>query len=115
MEFDNLEREIDRTNKALAKRIRELAPVDTGALRRSIKPGRVVETPQGIEAPISLLGYYIFPDLGTKFQRSQQFIERAQNQIIGEDIQDIANAAAEDVAAELEKTLPDTLQLTIPI
>ena len=109
MEFNNLEQEINDVNKALAAEIRKLSPVDTGRLKRSI------ETAQGIIAPISLLSYYIFPDLGTKFQRAQKFVERAQNNIIEKDMQAIALAAAEDVAADLAKSLPKEVDLTIQL
>ena len=113
MEFDNLEREIALVNQDLAREIQRLAPVDTGRLKRSIKPEPVISTVIGVEAPISILSYYIFPDLGTKYQRAQRFVERAQNEVIGDEIQAIANAAAEDVALELDRTLPDTISLTI--
>ncbi len=115
MEFNNLENEIDKVNKELAAEIRKLSPVDTGRLKRSIETERTIETPQGIEAPISLLSYYIFPDLGTKFQRAQKFVERAQTNVIGKEINDIALAAAEDVSAELGKVLPDTVTLTLDL
>ena len=115
MEFNNLEREIDKVNKELAQEIRKLSPVDTGNLRRSIKAQSATESPAGIEAPISLLSYYIFPDLGTKFQRAQKFVERAQNNIIEKDMQAIALAAAEDVAADLAKSLPKEVDLTISL
>lgn len=115
MEFNNLEQEINDINKALAAEIRKLSPVDTGKLKRSIETERTIETQQGIIAPISLLSYYIFPDLGTKFQRAQKFVERAQNNIIEKDMQAIALAAAEDVAADLAKSLPKEVDLTIQL
>ena len=115
MEFNNLENEIDKVNKELAAEIRKLSPVDTGRLKRSVKAQSATESPQGIEAPISLLSYYIFPDLGTKFQRAQKFVERAQNNIIENDMQAIALAAAEDVAADLAKSLPKEVDLTIQL
>lgn len=113
MEFDNLAEQIELTNRDLARELQRLAPVDTGRLKRSIKPQPIVDTVIGVEAPISIVSYYVFPDLGTKFQRAQRFVERAQNEVIGDELQAIANAAAEDVAIELDKTLPDTISLTI--
>ena len=115
MEFNNLEQEINDVNRALAAEIRKLSPVDTGKLKRSVKAQSATESPEGIEAPISLLSYYIFPDLGTKFQRAQKFVERAQTNVIGKEINDIALAAAEDVAADLAKSLPKEVDLTIQL
>jgi hypothetical protein len=115
MEFNNLEDEINDVNRKLAAEIKKLSPVATGRLKRSINTKRTIETPQGIVAPISLLGYYIFPDAGTKFQRAQRFVERAQSNVIDKEIQDIANAAAEDVANELDRFLPDEIDLTIQL
>ena len=113
MDFTNLDNEINKVNKDLAAEIRQLSPVDTGRLKNSIRAERPIETQAGIVAPISLLSYYVFPDLGTKFQRAQKFVERAQTNIINQEIQDIANAAAEDVANELDRVLPDTITLTL--
>lgn len=113
MEFDNLARVIQTTNNELAREMVRLAPVDTGRLRRSIKPQPLIDTVVGVEAPISILSYYIFPDLGTKYQRAQRFVERAQNEVITDELQAIADAAAQDVAIELDKTLPDTISITI--
>ena len=115
MEFNNLEQEINDVNKALAAEIRKLSPVDTGRLKRSIETERTIETQQGIIAPISLLSYYVFPDLGTKFQPAQRFIERAQNNVIDRDIQAIADAAAQDIIDELDMILPDTVTLTLDL
>lgn len=115
MEFNNLEQELDKVNKDLAKEIRNLSPVDTGRLKSSITAERPIETPAGIIAPISLLGYYIFPDLGTKYQSAQKFIERAQTNVLSREIDDIALAAAEDVAADLAKSLPNEVDLTIQL
>jgi len=115
MEFNNLENEIDKVNKELAAEIRKLSPVDTGRLRRSVRAQSSTESPEGIEAPISLLSYYIFPDLGTKFQRAQKFVERAQTNVIGKEMNDIALAAAEDVANDLAKSLPKDVDLTIQL
>lgn len=115
MEFNNLEQELDKVNKDLAKEIRNLSPVDTGRLKSSITAERPIETPAGIIAPISLLGYYIFPDLGTKYQPAQKFIERAQTNVLSREIDDIALAAAQDVAADLAKSLPKEVDLTIQL
>lgn len=115
MEFNNLENEIDKVNKELAAEIRKLSPVDSGALKRSVKAQSAIESPEGITAPISLLNYYIFPDLGTKFQSAQKFIERAQTNVIGKEINDIALAAAEDVSADLATVLPKEVDLTIQL
>ena len=115
MEFNNLEKEINDTNKELAAEIRKLSPVDTGRLKRSINTQNTIETPQGIIAPISLLSYYIFPDAGTKFQSAQRFVERAQNNIIDKDMQAIADAAADDIVDELDIILPSTVTLTLDL
>ncbi len=115
MEFNNLEQELNKVNEELAKEIRNLSPVDTGKLKRSIKAEQPIETPAGIIAPISLLRYYIFPDLGTKYQSAQKFIERAQTNVFNREINDIALAAAEDVAEDLAKSLPNEVDLTIQL
>jgi hypothetical protein len=115
MEFNNLEQELNKVNEELAKEIRNLSPVDTGKLKRSIKAEQPIETPAGIISPISLLGYYVFPDLGTKYQRAQKFIERAQTNVLNREINDIALAAAEDVAEDLAKSLPNEVDLTIQL
>lgn len=115
MEFNNLEQELDKVNKDLAKEIRNLSPVDTGRLKSSIEADRTVKTPSGIKSPTTLLEYYIFPDLGTKYQPAQKFIERAQTNVLSREIDDIALAAAEDVAADLAKSLPNEVDLTIQL
>jgi len=115
MEFNNLESEINKVNKELAAEIRKLSPVDTGRLKRSIEAESPIESPAGIVAPISLLSYYIFPDLGTKFQRAQKFVERAQTNVIGSEISNIALAAAEDIADELDTVLPKQTTITIDV
>ena len=115
MKFTNLDNEIDSVNKELAAEIRKLSPVDTGRLKRSIEAGSPIESPAGITAPISLLSYYIFPDLGTKFQRAQKFVERAQTNVIGNEINNIAIAAAEDIADELDTILPAKTTITIDV
>ena len=115
MEFNNLEKEINDVNKSLATEIRKLSPSDTGRLKRSIEAERPIESPAGIKAPISLLGYYVFPDLGTKFQPAQRFVEKAQNNIIDKDMQAIADAAAKDIIDELDMVLPDKVTLTLDL
>jgi len=115
MEWNDLDIEINKVNKDLAAEIRQLSPVDTGRLKNSIRAERPIETQAGIIAPISLLSYYVFPDLGTKFQRAQKFVERAQTNVINQELQGIANAAAEDVADELDRILPSTITLTLEL
>ena len=115
MEFKNLENEIDKVNEQLADEIQKLSPKATGRLARSIKAKNPIETPKGITAPIELVGYYVFPNFGTKFQKAQKFVDRGQEIILNKEINDIAEAAAEDVVDSLEEVLPSNINLTIQL
>ena len=78
MDFTLLDISIEQYQEAVAARMQKIAPVRTGKLRTSIKPMPVVQTPQGVKAPIEYVRYGIYPDLGTKYQSAQKFTERAQ-------------------------------------
>ena len=91
------------------------APVDTGRLRKSIKTLPVVQTPQGIAAPIAYIGYGVYPDLGTKYQPAQRFVERAEATEVRKQQQAIAEAAGQDVANYIDDILPDNIDVTLDL
>ena len=117
LEYTLLDQEIIGLQRAIAETMRKrgYAPVDTGRLRRSIKTERVVDTPQGIVAPISYVAYGVYPDLGTKFQPAQRFVERAQKTEVNKQQQAIAEAAGKDVANYLDTLLPDNIDVTLDL
>ena len=116
-EYRLLDQEVIGLQEAIAQTMRKsgFAPVDTGRLRRSIKTLPVVETKDGIQAPISYINYGIFPDLGTKYQRAQLFTERAQATELNKQQQAIAEAAGRDVANYLDTILPDNVTITLDL
>lgn len=115
VEFNNLEQQMIglQTEIAQTMRKRGFVPVDTGRLRKSIKTLPVVDTPKGIVAPIQYAAYGVYPDLGTKFQRAQRFVERAEKQALNKQQQAVAEAAAKDVANSIDEILPDSFEVTI--
>lgn len=115
VEFTNLEQSMIglQTEIAQTMRKRGFTPVDTGRLRKSIKTLPLVETKAGIAAPIQYAAYGRFPDLGTKYQKAQRFVERAEKQALAKQQERIAEAAAQDVANSLEEVLPKDVTVTI--
>lgn len=115
LENIHLEQAMLGMSQAVAARMRVNVPVDTGRLKRSIKVGQVVETPQGLTEPISFLQYGIFTDRGTKFIPAQYWVDRSIDEVIDAQMREVADAAAHDVADYIGKTLPDTIDLTIQL
>ena len=115
LENIHLERSMLGMSQAVASRMRTNVPVDTGRLKRSIKVGQVVDTPQGLTEPISFLQYGIFTDRGTKFIPAQRWVDRSIDEVIDQQMKQVADAAAHDVADYIGKTLPDTIDLTIQL
>ena len=112
-QFVNLDSELVGLQEAIAQRMRQLAPSRTGNLRRSIKPQRLIDTPQGIQAPIKYISYGQFPDFGTKYQKAQQFTERAQEEELAKQQNAIGMAAGKDVLNMLD--LPTEIDLTLQV
>ena len=117
METKYLDFEIAGLAEVIAQQMRKkgYAPVDTGRLKRSIRTEGLVDTPQGIKAPITYIGYGIFPDLGTKYQPAQRFTERAIEDVVPKNMQEVADAAARDISEEIGKVLPNDIQLTLDL
>ena len=115
LENIHLEQAMLGMSQAVAARMRVNVPVDTGRLKRSIKVGQVVETPQGLTEPISFLQYGIFTDQGTKFIPAQYWVDRSIDEVIDAQMREVADAAAHDVADYIGKTLPDNIDITIQL
>ena len=77
-QFVNLDSELVGLQVAIAQAMRQKAPSRTGNLKRSIKPQKLINTPQGIQAPITYINYGQFPDFGTKYQKAQEFTEKSK-------------------------------------
>ena len=112
-QFVNLDSELVGLQVAIAQTMRKLAPSRTGNLRRSIKPQKLIDTPQGIQAPITYINYGQFPDFGTKYQKAQEFTERSQEQELRKQANAIGMAAGEDVLNMLD--LPTEIDLTLQV
>ena len=115
LENIHLERSLLGLSQAVASRMRANVPVATGRLKRSIKVGQLVETPQGLTEPISFLQYGIFTDQGTKFIPAQYWVDRSIDEVIDAQMREVADAAAHDVADYIGKTLPDNIDITIQL
>jgi hypothetical protein len=102
---------------AIAQTMRksDYAPVDTGRLRKSIKTLPVVETKNGIQAPIGYVGYGVYPDLGTKYQRAQLFTQRAQEFELNKQSQALATAAGQDIANFIDDSIPNTITINLDL
>jgi len=111
MRWPNLMSEVAVLQDLIVDEQKKLAPVDTGRLKKSIRPLSVVQTKDGIEAPITYIGYGIFPDFGTKYQRAQRFTERAQEKALNRLDDELAYAAGLDVLDELD--LPSQITINI--
>jgi hypothetical protein len=111
--FILLDQEVLGLQTAITQEMRKIAPVDTGRLKRSIKPQPIVDTPQGIKAPITYVNYGIFPDFGTKYQAAQRFTEKSQEKVVDAQMAAVAEAAGLDVlnALDLPKEIDITLQV----
>ena len=111
----HLEQAMLGLSQAVAERMRTNVPVDTGRLKRSIKVGQLIETPQGLSEPISFLQYGIFTDQGTKFIPAQRWVDRSIDEVIDEQMRQVADAAAHDVADYIGDVLPDNIDLTLKL
>jgi len=109
--FVLLDQELVDLQEAIAQQMVKLAPVETGRLKRSIKPQSIISTPQGLQAPIKYVSYGQFPDFGTKYQRAQMFTERAQVIELNKYKNAIGEAAGKDVLNMLD--LPSEIDLTL--
>ena len=112
-EFRLLDQELIGLQTAIAQEMRKLAPRDTGRLARSIKPQPIIDTPQGLQAPIKYVQYGRYPDFGTKFQKAQRFTERSQEKVVAQQQNAIAEAAGRDVLNALD--LPTEINLTLDV
>jgi len=115
LETINLEQAMLGMSQAVAARMRSNVPVDTGRLKRSIKVGPVIETPNGLSEPISFLQYGIFTDKGTKFIPAQNWVGRSIDQVIDAQMNEVADAAAKDVAEAVKDALPTNVDVTIQL
>ena len=115
LENIHLERSLLGLSEAVASRMRTNVPVDTGKLKRSIKVGRLVETPKGLSEPISFLQYGIYTDRGTKFIPAQRWVDRSIDEVIDAQMREVADGAAHDVADYIGKVLPENIDLTIDL
>ena len=111
--FVLLDQELVGLQRAIVDQMRKIAPVRTGALKRSIKPERLINTPEGIKAPIKYINYGIFPDFGTRYQRAQMFTERAQQTELNKQREAIGMAAGKDVLNDLD--LPTQLNVNLDL
>lgn len=112
-EFVYLDQELIGMQEAISQEMRKLAPVRTGNLKRSIKPQAIIDTPQGLQAPIKYISYGKYPDFGTKYQRAQKFTERAQEKVVNAQMAAVAEAAGKDVLNMLD--LPTEINLTLDV
>ena len=112
-EFKLLDNELVGLQEAIVQKMRQIAPVRTGDLRRSIKPQPIIDTPQGLQAPIKYISYGQFPDFGTKYQRAQMFTERAQEEELAKQRNAIAEAAGRNVLNTLD--LPNEINVTLDV
>ena len=112
-EFRLLDQELIGLQTAIAQEMRKLAPRDTGRLARSIKPQPIIDTPQGLQAPIKYVQYGRYPDFGTKFQKAQRFTERSQEKVVAQQQNAIAEAAGRDVLNALD--IPSEINLTLDV
>lgn len=113
MEWRLLDQEVIGLQEAIAATMRKngYAPVETGRLRRSIKTLPIIDTPEGLKAPIQYVGYGVYPDLGTKYQPAQRFTERAEELELRKQAEAIGEAAGYDVLNALD--LPNEINLTL--
>ena len=112
-EFVYLDQELIGLQEAIVQQMRKIAPVETGRLKRSIKPQPIINTPQGLQAPIKYVQYGRYPDFGTKYQRAQMFTERAQQTELDKQRNAIGEAAGKDVLNMLD--LPSEINLTLDV
>ena len=112
-QFILLDQQILGLQEAISQEMRKLAPSRTGKLKRSIKPQPIIDTPQGLQAPIKYIGYGQFPDFGTKYQAAQRFTERAQEKVVSTQMAAVAEAAGKDVLDMLD--LPTNIDITLDV
>ena len=114
IEFTRLEQATIGQREAIIQEMRKpsYTPVRTGRLRRSIKPEPIIDTPDGLVAPISYVNYGIYPDFGTKFQRPQEFSIRAIEAVNNTELNDLAEAAMLDINDAILESLPPSATVT---
>ena len=115
LEYIHLKREMLGLSRAVAERMTNNVPVDTGRLRRSIKVEPLVETPRGLSEPITFLEYGIFTDRGTKFIPAQNWVGRSIDEVIDAQMAQVADAAAHDIADNIGRKLSKDIDLTIKL
>ena len=114
--FLNFEQRMLGLSDGIAELMRNNAPVDTGALKRSIKVNPLVESRNGLTQPISFLEYGIYTNYGTKTGiRATHWIDKSIEDVINQQMPDVADAAAKDVATAIRKTLPREIDVTIKL
>lgn len=113
-QFVNLDSELVGLQVAIAQAMRIKAPRGkTGNLISSIKPQPIIDTPQGLQAPIKYINYGRFPDFGTVKQDAQEFTKKSQEQELAKQQNAIAEAAGRDVLNALD--LPTEINLTLDV
>jgi len=114
IEFTRLDQATIGQRQAIIEQMRKpgFTPVRTGRLKKSIKPEPLVDTPNGIQAPISYVSYGVYPDFGTKFQSAQEFSIRAIKAVNKSELDELAEAAMLDINDAILDTLPPSTQVT---
>ena len=112
-EFVYLDQELIGLQEAIVQKMRQIAPVRTGDLKRSIKPQPIIDTPQGLQAPIKYISYGKYPDFGTKYQSAQMFTEKSQEEELAKQQSAIGEAAGKDVLNMLD--LPNEINVTLDV
>ena len=112
-QFILLDQEILGLQEAISQEMRKLAPSRTGRLKRSIKPQPIIDTPQGLQAPIKYVQYGRYPDFGTIYQAAQRFTERAQEKVVSTQMAAVAEAAGKDVVNMLD--LPTNVDINLNV
>lgn len=102
LDFVQLDQAIIGLQDAIVTNMRRSAPKDTGALRRSIRPEKYVDTPQGIQAPISFLNYGAIQN--SPYGKHTGWIDSSIDRAIAAQENAIADAGVSDITQFLDKT-----------
>ena len=112
--FVYLDQDLIGLQEAISQTMRKKAPKGkTGDLKRSIKPQPIIDTPQGLQAPIKYISYGKYPDFGTKYQSAQMFTEKSQEEELAKQQSAIGEAAGKDVLNMLD--LPNEINVTLDV
>ena len=112
--FLNFEQRMLGLSDSIAELMRNKAPVDTGALKRSIKVEPLIESRGGLTQPISFLEYGIYTNYGTKRGiKATHWIDQSIEDVLNRQMQGIAEAAAQDIGSSISKSIPREIDITI--